>query len=219
MASVDVSSTRPHQPVRWSTSSIGFASSAAQGLAAVATGFPTPLETDLAVHDDVLDLADIRRLQPTINATNGNEAAVLLGAATVPMLWGKLLMLFFNEFILSADAFFVSLVSNAERVGNVVINPESDWYIKISRGCSSLSNLSIGVLSWTFFVLFYDRKYGAYKFVWLAAILISIPLSTSSMLLSRLSKKVKPIIPRLPKEYRLCSRRLPRKWPVKTACG
>ncbi len=105
---------------------------------------------------------------------NIRKAAVLLGAATVPMLWGNLLMLFFNEFILSADAFLVSLVSNAERVGNVVINPESDWYIKISRGCSSLSNLSIGVLSWTFFVLFYDRKYGAYKFIWLAAILIPI---------------------------------------------
>jgi len=105
---------------------------------------------------------------------NLRKAAILLGAATVPMLWGNLLMLFFNEFILSADAFLVSLVSDAERVGNVVINPESDWYIKISRGCSSLSNLSIGVLSWTFFVLFYDRKYGAYKFIWLAAILIPI---------------------------------------------
>ena len=105
---------------------------------------------------------------------NLRKAAILLGAATVPMLWGNLLMLFFNEFILSADAFLVSLVSNAERVGNVVINADSDWYIKISRGCSSLSNLSIGVLSWTFFVLFYDRKYGAYKFIWLVVILIPI---------------------------------------------
>ena len=106
--------------------------------------------------------------------SNLRKAAVLLGAATVPMLWGNLLMLFFNEFILSADAFLVSLVSSGDRVGNVVINPETDWYIKISRGCSSLSNLSIGVLSWTFFVLFYDRKYGAYKFIWLAVILIPI---------------------------------------------
>jgi len=105
---------------------------------------------------------------------NLRKAAILLGAATVPMLWGNLLMLFFNEFILSADAFLVSLVSNSERVGNVVINAETDWYIKISRGCSSLSNLSIGVLSWTFFVLFYDRKYGAYKFLWLGVILVPI---------------------------------------------
>ncbi|MCP4248198.1 MAG: polyprenyl synthetase family protein [bacterium] len=31
------------------------------------------------VHDDVLDEADVRRRQPTINATDGNETAVLLG--------------------------------------------------------------------------------------------------------------------------------------------
>lgn len=31
------------------------------------------------VHDDVLDDADVRRRQPTINALQGNEAAVLLG--------------------------------------------------------------------------------------------------------------------------------------------
>lgn len=102
------------------------------------------------------------------------KAAILLGATTVPLLWGNMLMMFFNEFILSADAFLVSLVSSSERVGNVVISADTDWYIKISRGCSSLSNLSIGVLSWTFFVLFYDRKYGAYKFVWLLAILVPI---------------------------------------------
>ena len=102
------------------------------------------------------------------------KAAILLGAATVPMLWGNLVMMFFNEFILAADAFLVSLVSNTERLGNVVINADTDWYIKISRGCSSLSNLSIGVLSWTFFVLFYDRHYGAYKFIWLAVILVPV---------------------------------------------
>jgi octaprenyl-diphosphate synthase len=31
------------------------------------------------VHDDVLDEADVRRMQPTINARHGNETAVLLG--------------------------------------------------------------------------------------------------------------------------------------------
>jgi hypothetical protein len=106
--------------------------------------------------------------------SNLRKAAILLGATTVPLLWGNFLMMFFNEFILSADAFLVSLVSSSERIGNVVISADTDWYIKISRGCSSLSNLSIGVLSWTFFVLFFDRQYGAYKFIWLAAILIPI---------------------------------------------
>lgn len=105
---------------------------------------------------------------------NIRKAAILLGAATIPMLWGNLAMVFFNDLILSADAFLVSLVSNSERVGNVVINADTDWYIKISRGCSSLSNISIGVLAWTFFVLFYDRKYGAYKYRWLVVVLVPI---------------------------------------------
>lgn len=59
-------------------------------LSARATGELTPTHTTLAaaiemvhmatlVHDDVLDEADERRRQPTINHISGNVAAVLLG--------------------------------------------------------------------------------------------------------------------------------------------
>lgn len=83
-------------------------------------------------------------------------------------------MMAFNETILEIDAFLVSLVSGFERIGNVVINEGENWYVKISKGCSTLSNLSIGVLSWTFFVLFYDRHYRSYRFKWLAVIFLPI---------------------------------------------
>lgn len=112
--------------------------------------------------------------ESTPEQKNLRKAAILLAAITVPLLWGNLLMMAFNETILEIDAFLVSLVSGFERIGNVVINEGENWYVKISKGCSTLSNLSIGVLSWTFFVLFYDRHYRSYRFKWLAVIFLPI---------------------------------------------
>ena len=37
------------------------------------------LHTATLIHDDVIDVADVRRGNPTLNATDGNHAAVLAG--------------------------------------------------------------------------------------------------------------------------------------------
>src|SRR4029077_15539378 len=56
----------------------------------------------------------------TANVTSARRGAVILLAVTVPMLWSRLLFLFFAELILRIDASLVAWILRTHRSGDIV---------------------------------------------------------------------------------------------------
>jgi hypothetical protein len=76
------------------------------------------------------------------------RGALILLAATVPMLWSRLLFQFFANFILEIDASLIGWLLGTERTGNMVRFANDSGYLVILRGCSSLANMSLAFLCW-----------------------------------------------------------------------
>jgi hypothetical protein len=76
------------------------------------------------------------------------RGALILLAATVPMLWSRLLFQFFANLILEIDASLVGWLLGTERTGNMVRFANDSGYVVILRGCSSLANMSLAFLCW-----------------------------------------------------------------------
>lgn len=76
------------------------------------------------------------------------RGALVLLATTVPMFWSRLLFQYFASFILDIDASLVGWVLGTERTGNMVRFANSNGYLVIFPGCSSLANMSLAFLCW-----------------------------------------------------------------------
>jgi hypothetical protein len=94
------------------------------------------------------------------------RGAVILFAATVPMLWSRLLFKLFSDYILGADATLVSWLLGTHRAGTFVGFADGSGELVIHPGCSSLTNVSLAFLCWiTFSELVAGRK-SAYDYLW-----------------------------------------------------
>jgi exosortase/archaeosortase family protein len=84
--------------------------------------------------------------------TAANESrrrgAIILLATTVPMLWNRLLLLLFGNFILDMDASLVGLMLGTHRLGNMVEFADHSGTLEILPPCSSLANMSLAMLFW-----------------------------------------------------------------------
>lgn len=76
------------------------------------------------------------------------RGAVILLAATVPMLWSRLVFDLFANFILSIDAALVSQLLGTHRSGNMVQFADHSGTLVIFSSCSSLANVSLALLCW-----------------------------------------------------------------------
>jgi len=76
------------------------------------------------------------------------RGAVILAAATVPMLWSRLIFDLFANFILSVDASFVGWMLGTHRTGNLVEFADHSGTLAIFPACSSLANMSLAILCW-----------------------------------------------------------------------
>lgn len=97
------------------------------------------------------------------------RAAALAGVATLPALWGPLILAVFADAVLAVDAILVAALTMAETAGNTVVMADGAA-LKIARACSSLSNISLALLCWALFVHIHDRRYGPYRFQWAAVV-------------------------------------------------
>lgn len=95
----------------------------------------------------LLSLYLLFRLRPAEHQP-ARRGAVILLAATVPMLWSRLLFDLFANFILSVDAALVSLVLGTHRNGNMVQFADQSGTLVIFSSCSSLANVSLALLCW-----------------------------------------------------------------------
>ena len=76
------------------------------------------------------------------------RGAVILLAATVPMLWSRLVFDLFANFILSVDASLVGWMLGTRRSGNMVEFADHSGTLVIFPSCSSLANISLALLCW-----------------------------------------------------------------------
>ena len=84
----------------------------------------------------------------TTNVASSRRGAVILLAATVPMLWSRLLFQFFANVILQIDASLVGWMLGTHRAGNVVGFADGSGALVILPACSSLANVSLAFLCW-----------------------------------------------------------------------
>ena len=84
--------------------------------------------------------------------TNGTSerkrGAMILLAATVPMLWSRLLFAFFAKFFLIFDSSLVATLLGTQRDGNMVRFADGSGDLVIFPGCSSVANVSLAFLCW-----------------------------------------------------------------------
>jgi hypothetical protein len=76
------------------------------------------------------------------------RGAVILLAATVPVLWSRLVFDLFANFILGVDAALVSRILGTQRTGNMVQFADNSGTLVIFSSCSSLANVSLALLCW-----------------------------------------------------------------------
>jgi hypothetical protein len=77
-----------------------------------------------------------------------HRGALILLAATVPMLWSRLVFDLFANFILSVDAALVGEILGTPRSGNMVQFADHSGTLVIFSSCSSLANVSLALLCW-----------------------------------------------------------------------
>jgi hypothetical protein len=77
-----------------------------------------------------------------------HRGAVILLAATVPMLWSRLVFDLFASLILAVDASLVGWMLGTHRSGNMVEFADHSGTLVVFPSCSSLANVSLAILCW-----------------------------------------------------------------------
>jgi exosortase/archaeosortase family protein len=94
------------------------------------------------------------------------RGAIILLAATVPMLWSRMLFDFFAKPILEVDATLVAWILGTYRAGNVVEFADHSGSLVIFPPCSSLANMSLALLCWVTVSQFVRHKWRSSDLFW-----------------------------------------------------
>ena len=81
-------------------------------------------------------------------SSSRKRGAMILLAATIPMLWSRLLFRSFSDIILQIDTTLVAAMLGTEQSGNVVRFADGSGDLVILPACSSLANLSLIFPCW-----------------------------------------------------------------------
>jgi hypothetical protein len=108
------------------------------------------------------------------NGASSRRGAFILLAATVPMLWSRLLFQFFANFILRIDASLVGWILGTHRNGGVIEFIDGSGVLVILPDCSSLANVSLAFLCWVTVSQLLDHKKSAYDLLWCLMACISV---------------------------------------------
>ena len=100
------------------------------------------------------------------DVVTSRRGATILLAATVPMLWSRLLFKLFSHFILAADASLVSWLIGTHRSGNLVGFADGSGELVILPSCSSLANVSLAFLCWITFSELVSHRKSTYDYLW-----------------------------------------------------
>lgn len=116
------------------------------------------------------------------------RGAIILLAASVPMLWSKLLFGLFRNFFLEMDASLVSWELGTRRSGNEVEFADHSATLVIFAPCSSLANMSLAFLCWVTLSQLVQHKWRFQDLLWcLAACASVVAVNVTRMSLMALS--------------------------------
>jgi hypothetical protein len=116
------------------------------------------------------------------------RGAIILLAATVPMLWSSLFFQFFANRVLEIDASLVAWIVGTERSGNMVRLVSGEGNLVVFPACSSLANMSLAFLSWFALSELVDHRRSKMDVVWcLLACLSVIVINVGRMSLMAIS--------------------------------
>jgi hypothetical protein len=123
------------------------------------------------------------------SAASSRRGALILLAASVPMLWSRLLFQFFANLILQFDASLVGWILGTHRTGDIVEFADRSGVLVIQPACSSLANVSLAFLCWVTVSQLACHKKSAYDLVWcLAACSSVIAVNVTRMSVEGLSQ-------------------------------
>lgn len=108
------------------------------------------------------------------NSGSPRRGALILLAATVPMLWSRLLFQFLANLILQIDASLVGWILRTRRTGDLVEFADGSGVLVILPACSSLANVSLAFLCWVTVSQSVCHKKSAYDLFWCAMACISV---------------------------------------------
>ena len=99
---------------------------------------------------------------------------LILLATTVPMLWSRLLFLYFANFILEVDASLVGLLLGTAHTGNMVRFADQSGSLVIYPACSSLANVSLVFVTWMTISQWLSHRWSFKDFSWCFLAAISV---------------------------------------------
>ncbi len=108
------------------------------------------------------------------DVASSRRGAFILLAATVPMLWSRLLFQFFANLILQIDASLVGWILGTHRTGAIVGFADGSGVLVILPACSSLANMSLAFLCWVTVSQLVCHKKSAYDLLWCLLACISV---------------------------------------------
>jgi len=108
------------------------------------------------------------------NVGSSRRGAFILLAATVPMLWSRLLFQLFANLILQIDASLVGWILGTHRTGAIVGFADGSGVLVILPACSSLANVSLAFLCWVTVSQLVCHKKSAYDLLWCLLACISV---------------------------------------------
>ena len=108
------------------------------------------------------------------DVASSRRGAFILLAATVPMLWSRLLFQFFANLILQIDASLVGWILGTHRTGAIVGFADGSGVLVILPACSSLANVSLAFLCWVTVSRLVCHKKSAYDLLWCLLACISV---------------------------------------------
>ena len=108
------------------------------------------------------------------NVASSRRGGFILLAATVPMLWSRLLFQFFANLILQIDASLVGWILGTHRTGAIVGFADGSGVLVILPACSSLANMSLAFLCWVTVSQLVSHKKSAYDVLWCLLACISV---------------------------------------------
>ena len=107
-------------------------------------------------------------------SSSRQRGALILLATTVPMLWSRLLFLYFANFILEVDASLVGLLLGTAHTGNMVRFADQSGSLVIYPACSSLANVSLVFVTWMTISQWLSHRWSFKDFSWCFLAAISV---------------------------------------------
>jgi hypothetical protein len=104
----------------------------------------------------------------------GRRGAIVLLATTVPMLWSPLMFDFFARIVLGVEASVVGWLLGTHHSGNTVGFADHSTILVILPACSSLANVSLGLLCWVTLSQIVGHKWRSQDVLWCLLICASV---------------------------------------------